>query len=245
MPAAVNGVADVNATLLPVVASIQLTPTPPLVNGQAGSTTLIFTAFDAGGNPLSAGLPFSTPLQLTAASSAITFSPSTITSPTTAVTITYTGAPITNTQVVAQAGPATFTAQLPISNMSGTPTPTPPPTPPPTPTPPPQSVVLGINPDDIGVTVGGPGVPLTVSLSGASGPVLLVATCNAGAQISLSQSSVPAGNTNVTVTAVAPPSSAVVHACTVTGTVGSLTVSAFVDVNQNTVTVNAHGRRAR
>jgi hypothetical protein len=72
----------------------------------------------------------------------------------------------------------------------------------------------------------------------------LADTCLAGAQISLSQTTVPAGTpTSVTVTAITPPSSAVTHACTITGTAGSLTTNAFVDVNENEATVNARGRR--
>lgn len=226
VPAAVNGVADVSATLLPVTASIQLTPTPPLINGQAGSTTLLFTAFDAGGNPITGTLPFSAPIQLVPASSAITFSPSTITSPATAVTVTYSGAPNTNPQIVAQAGTSTFTTQLPIAAVG--------------------TASLTITPADIQTTVGGPGVPLVVTLSSAPGPVTLVATCSASSQISLSQSTVPAGMpTSVTVTAVASPYGEVTHACTVTGTAGSLTASAFVDVNQNSAVISAHGRATR
>jgi hypothetical protein len=226
VPTAVNGVADVSATLLPVTASLQLTPTPPLINGQAGSTTLVFTAFDAGGNPITGTLPFSTPIRLVPASSAITFSPSTITSPATAVTVTYSGAPNTNSQIVAQAGTSTFTTQLPIA--------------------PTGTASLSITPADIQVSVGGPGVPLLVSLTGAAGPVTLVATCGASAQIALSQSSVPGGTpASVTVTGIASPDGAVTHACQVTGTAGSLTGSAFVDVNQNSAVINARGRAVR
>jgi len=226
VPAAVNGVADVSATLLPVTASIQLTPTPPLVNGQAGSTTLQFTAFDAGGNPIGGTLPFATPIQLVPASPAITFTPSTITSPATAVTVTYSGAPNTDTQIVAQAGTSTFTTQLPIA-LTGTP----------------PAGSLTITPSDIGVSVGGPGVPLVVTLTGAPGPVTLVASCSASAQISLSQSTVPAGApTSVTVTGLEFPDAPVTHACTVTGTAGPLTASAFVDVDQTSAVINARRR---
>jgi hypothetical protein len=232
VPVAVNGVADVNATLLPVAASVQLAPVTPLINGIAGSTTLQFTVFDADGNPIAGSIPFSTPVQLVPASPAITFSPSSITSPATIVTVTYTGVPVTNPQVTAQIGTTTFTTQLPIS-PAGTATPTPAP------------ATLTITPSDIGVTVGGPGVAILVSLSGSTGSATLAAACSAGAQISLSQTSVPAGTpTSVTVTAVTAPNAAVTHACTITGTSGTVSTSIFVDVNENTANINAGGRHA-
>jgi hypothetical protein len=222
VPAAVDGVANVNATLLPVVASLVLAPATQLVNGQPGSTTLTFTALDAGGNAITGNLPFSAPVKLVPASPAITFSPSTITSPTTAVIVTYSGAPNASTQIVAQTGSSTFTTQLPIAATG--------------------SSTLTITPADIQVTVGGPGVALTVSLT-SSGSVALTSTCVNGAQISLSPTAVPSGTpTAVTVTAVTAPSGQPTHACTVIGTAGSQTASAFVDVNQNTATVNARGR---
>jgi hypothetical protein len=236
VPAAVNGVADVSATLLPIAASIQLAPVTPLVNGQAASTALNFTAFDADGNAITGSAPFNAPLQLVPATPAITFSPSVITSPATVVTVNYNGAPVTNPQVTAQIGSSTYTTQLPIA-PAGTATPTP--TPAPTPTP-----VLTIAPADIGVTVGGPGVAITVALTGSAGPVTLAANCVEGAQIALSQTSVAGGTpVNVTVTAVTAPSGQPTHACTVTGTApGTQPVGVFVDVNQNTANINAHGR---
>ena len=226
VPVAVNGVADVSATLLPVAASIVLAPATPLYSGQAASTTLNFTVLDAGGNPISGSLPFSTPLQLIPSSPAITFSPATITSPQTIVTVTYNGAANANPLIVAQAGTTTFTTQLPISTGSAPNT-------------------LTITPADTQLTVGGPALPIVVTLTGAPGPVTLADTCLAGAQISLSQTTVPSGTpTSVIVTGITPPSSTVTHACTVTGTAGTLTTSVFVDVNENEATVDAHGRRA-
>jgi hypothetical protein len=223
VPAAVNGVADVSATLLPVVASLVLAPALQLVSGQAGSTTLTFTALDAGGNAITGTLPFSAPVKLVPASPAITFTPSTITSPSTAVTVTYSGAPNTSTQIVAQTGTSTFTTQLPIASTGG-------------------SSTLTITPADIQVTVGGPPVALTVSLATA-GSVALTSTCVDGAQISISPTTVSSGTpAPVTVTAVSAPSGQPTHACTIIGTAGSQTASAFVDVNQNTATINAHGR---
>jgi hypothetical protein len=233
VPAAVNGVADVAATLLPVAASIALAPATQLVNGHAGSSTLSFVASDAGGNAIAGTLPFSTPIKLVPASSAITFTPDTITSPATAVTVTYTGAPGTNASVVAQIGTKTFSTTLPIVAV-GTPTATPSPI----------AAALSITPALIGVSVGGPGVALQVSLTGGPGPVALTSSCASGAAISLSQTSVPAGTpTAVTVTAVSAPSGTPAHACTLTGTAGSLTATALVDVNQNSATINGAARR--
>jgi hypothetical protein len=224
-PPAVNGVANVSATLLPVVANLDLAPASALISGEPESTTLVFTALDAGGNPITASAPFSAPVQLTPASPAITFTPSTLTSPATVVTITYTGAPITNTQVVVTTGTTTFTTQLALS-----------------PAPSPSSI---ISPAEIGVTVGGPSASVFVSAAGTSGSVALVATCVDGAQISLSQTTVPVGTpTSVTVTAVTAPSETPTHACTITATAGAQTGTVFVDVNQNTATIDEHGRHA-
>jgi hypothetical protein len=234
VPAAVNGVADVAATLLPVAASVALAPATQLVDGHAGSATLSFVASDAGGNPIAGTIPFSAPIKLVPASSAITFTPNTITSPVTVVTVTYTGAPGTNTNVVAQIGTKSFSTTLPIV-ANGTPTATPSPVAP----------ALTITPALIGVTVGGAGVALQVSLGGAPGPVALTSSCIPGAVISLSQTSVPAGTpTAVTVTAVTAPSGQPgTPACTVTGTAGSLTASALVNVNQTSATINGAARR--
>jgi hypothetical protein len=224
VPPAVNGVASVNATLLPVAASVQLAVGTPLANGFAGSTSLIFTALDADGNPISGTAPFSTPIQLVPQSSAITFTPSTVTSPTTPVTVTYNGTPTSNTNVVAQIGTKTVTAPFPIFSSTGP--------------------TLSITPADIGVSVGDASVPITVTLQGAAGPVALTDTCVSGAAISLSQTTVPAGTpTTVNVTGLVAPSSNVTHACTLTGTAGSLSTSIFVDVNTNSFNVNARTRQ--
>jgi hypothetical protein len=226
VPAAVNGVANVSATLLPVAASIVLAPATPLYNGQPGSTTLNYTVLDAGGNPITGSLPFSAPLQLIPSSPAITFTPATITSPQTVVGVEYDGTPNTSTQIVAQVGTTTFTTQLPISTGTAPGT-------------------FTITPADTQVTAGGASATITVTLSGVPGPGTLTDTCLDGAQISLSPTTIPAGTpTSVTVTGIAPPSGEVTHACTITGTAGSLTASAFVDVNENQLTVNSHGRRA-
>jgi hypothetical protein len=225
VPPAVNGVANVNATLQPVAASVQLNVGTPLANGFAGSTSLIFTALDADGNPISGTAPFSTPIQLVPQSPAITFTPSTVTSPGTPVTVTYNGTPTANTNVVAQIGSKTVTAPFPIFSSTTTP-------------------ALTITPGDIGVTVGGAAVPITVTLLDAPGPVTLSYTCVSGAVISLSQTSVPAGTpATVNVIGDTAPSSNVTHACTLTGTAGSASASIFVDVNTNSFNVNARTRQ--
>jgi hypothetical protein len=242
VPVAVNGVANVTATLLPVVANITIAPVT-LVAGQPGSTTLSFTALDADGNPISGSAPFSSPVTLTPSSSAFTFTPNILTSTATVVTITYTGAAAANTQITAQTGTSTFTTQLPFAGVA---TPSPSPSPVPTASLTPNPGVLTITPSDVGVTVGGPGVPITVTPSTQQAvPVLLGANCTAGAQITLSPTTVPAGAAaNVTVTAVTAPTSAVTHACTVSGTQGPLTTTISVDVNQNNAVIDANGRRA-
>ena len=135
VPPAVNGVANVNATLLPVAASVQLAVGTPLANGVPGTTSLVFTALDADGNPISGTAPFSTPIQLVPQNPAITFTPSTVTSPTTPVTVTYNGTPTANPSVVAQIGSKTVTAPFPIFSSTTTPT-------------------LSITPADIIVSVG-------------------------------------------------------------------------------------------
>jgi hypothetical protein len=224
VPPAVNGVANVNATLLPVAAGVQLAVGIPLANGVPASTSVIFTALDADGNPISGSAPFSTPIQLVPQSPAIAFTPSTVTSPTTPVTVTYDGTAITTPNVVAQIGSKTVTAPFPIFTTTTTP-------------------VLSITPANINVSVGGPSVPITVTLTGAAGAVTLTDTCVGGAQISLSQTTAPAGTpTTVNVTGLVAPSSNVTHACTLTGTFGSLNTSVFVDVNSNSFNVNARAR---
>jgi len=221
VPIAVNGVANVTATLLPVVANADLAPATALISGTPQTTTLVFTALDADGNPITGSVPFSAPVQLTPASSAITFTPSTITSPATVVTITYTGAPITTSSVVGHTGTKTFTTQLAVPTASL------------------------ISPAEIGVTVGEPGVPIVVSASGTSGSVTLVTACVDGAQISLSQTTAPVGTpTSITVQALVAPSGQPTHACTITATAGTQTGSTFVDVNQNTANISSLERRA-
>jgi hypothetical protein len=225
VPPAVNGVANVNATLLPVAASVQLAVGTPLANGVPGTTSLVFTALDADGNPISGTAPFSTPIQLVPQNPAITFTPSTVTSPTTPVTVTYNGTPTANPSVVAQIGSKTVTAPFPIFSSTTTPT-------------------LSITPADIIVSVGGASMPITVTLQDAPGPVALTDTCVSGAAISLSQTSVPAGTpTTVNVTGLVAPSSNVAHACTLTGTAGSMSTSIFVDVNTNSFNVDARMQR--
>jgi hypothetical protein len=222
VPVAVDGVANVSATLLPVVANAELAPATALVSGTPQTTTLVFTALDADGNPISGSVPFSAPVQLTPSSPAITFTPSTITSPATVVTITYNGAPITSSAVVGQTGTKTFTTQLgvPVTGL--------------------------ISPADIQVTVGEPGVPVVVSASGTSGTVTLVAACVDGAQISLSQNTAPVGTaTSITVQGLVAPSGSPTHACTITATAGAQTGTTFVDVNQNTANINSLKRRTR
>jgi hypothetical protein len=221
VPVAVNGVATINATLLPVVANIALAPVALFI-GQPGSTTLAFTAEDADGNPITGTAPFNTPVVLTPSSSAFTFKPNILTSPATVVTVTYTGAASASNQIVAQ---------------SGTPTASPTPNP----------GVLTLAPADIGVSVGSPGVPIAVTPSDLStSAVTLAATCSAGAAITLSPTTVSADSAaSVIVTAVTAPTTAVAHACTVTGTQGALTASIFVDVNQNDATITSRGRRSR
>lgn len=220
VPVAVDGVANVSATLLPVVANVDLVPATALVPGQPQTTTLLFTALDADGNAITGSVPFSAPVQLTPESPAITFTPSTITSPATAVTITYDGAPIATDAVIGQTGNKTFTTLL-------------------------GSPAAGIlSPAEIGVTVGQPGVPIVVSASGTTGTVTLSTACVDGAQISLSQTTAPVGTpTSITVTALVAPSGQPAHACTVTAAAGTQTGSTFVDVNQNTADINSLERR--
>jgi hypothetical protein len=238
VPVAVNGVATINATLLPVVANIALAPVALFI-GQPGSTTLAFTAEDADGNPITGTAPFNTPVVLTPSSSAFTFKPNILTSPATVVTVTYTGAASASNQIVAQSGTSTFTTQLPFAGVTPTPAPTASPTP--------NPGVLTLAPADIGVSVGSPGVPIAVTPSDLStSAVTLAATCSAGAAITLSPTTVSADSAaSVIVTAVTAPTTAVAHACTVTGTQGALTASIFVDVNQNDATITSRGRRSR
>jgi hypothetical protein len=245
-PPAVNGVATITATLLPVVATIALDPVTPLTNGQPASTAVTVTALDADGNLISGSVPFSASVQLIPASSAIVFTPSTLTSPATALTVTYSGTPNADTHVTAQTGSTSYVTQLPIVGDTATPTPTPSPGATPTPSPTTAPGALTIAPSDTQLTVGGPGMPIVVAQAGGTGTIALTATCNAGALITLSQATVPAGtSTSVTVTAVAAPATAVTHACTIAATFGAQTATGFVDVNQNTATVDGLARIAR
>ncbi len=226
VPPAVDGVANVNATLQPVAAGVQLAVGAPLANGVPGTTSLIFTALDADGNPIPGAVPFSTPLVLVSQTPGFTFSPGTVTSPSTPVTVTYDGTPAANPSVAAQIGNKTVTAPFPAFTGSATP-------------------VLSITPADVSVSVGGPSAPVTVTLTGGAGPVALTDTCVSGAAISLSQTSVPAGTpATVNVTGNVAPSSNVAHACTLTGTFGSVSKSIFVDVNNNQFNVNAQTRQS-
>lgn len=124
VPTAQNGVASVSLTLAGVVASVALNIAGTLVLGQPGTATLVITPLDADGNVIPGNAPFSAPIQITSSSAAVTLSTTTVTSPSTVVTVSYNGAadPTLHVVVAPPAGPP---VNFSVFGGNATPAPTP------------------------------------------------------------------------------------------------------------------------
>ena len=167
VPPAPNGVATINLTLDGVVARVGLSLVG-LTYGRAGSAPLVVTAYDADGNVIGGTAPYSAPILLSTSSAALTLSTASVTSPASAVTVTYNGVLDPTLLVIAQPqGKAPIDLQPfgPTPTPASSPTPTPMPTPTPTPTPAP---LTGVPPLALSLTITGPAT-VTVQETGYRG----------------------------------------------------------------------------
>lgn len=226
VPTASGGVASVNLTLQGVAAGVSLVLQGTLVNGFAGTATMLVTALDADGNAISGTAALSAPIQLTSSDPALTLSPATIANPSTAVTIAYSGVADPGLRITAvppTGPPITF---VPFNATVGS---------------------LSVNPASVDVSVGGPSALVTVGQAGPSGTITLTSQCSGSAAITVAPASIPVGtSTTVSITAVTAPATAAAPACTITasGAAGSSATIA-VNVNQNQFSVNSRQRDQR
>jgi hypothetical protein len=127
VPAAPGGVAQIDLVLDGVVATVGLALNG-LVYGVPGTGTLTVTPYDADGNVIGGTAPYSGPITLSTSSTALTLSPTTVTTPGQAVTVTYNGAQDITLKVIAQpqgSAPVTLTpfgpTSVPPSPLTGVP----------------------------------------------------------------------------------------------------------------------------